>query len=54
MGNDIVEIVKVVGTVSRHNSTRDDEHDALVEELRHRLTEIVEEPKYREILAMVV
>jgi hypothetical protein len=39
--------------VSRHNSPRDDTHDALWEELVQRVTEIVQSDKYKPINAMI-
>jgi hypothetical protein len=45
---------EVVARVSRHNSPKDDRHDALWEGLCERLRSIVEEPEYEEINAWVV
>lgn len=52
MGRESVEL-KVVASVSRHNSPKDDEHDALWAELHDRIQAIVEEPKYEPIIAMM-
>ena len=52
MGTESVEVIKVTATVSRHNSREDTLHDALVEHLRDRLCEIVDDPMYRPITAM--
>lgn len=49
MGRESVTVIKVVATVSRHNSDEDKEHDALVEDLHDRLAAIVKEPKYKAI-----
>lgn len=48
MGYDSREL-KVSATVSRHNSPRDDEHDALWDELQARIEAIINEPKYEPI-----
>lgn len=36
--------------VSRHNSSQDDEHDALWEDAQKRIDEIIHDPKYEPIL----
>lgn len=51
MGRDWVNIIEVHASVSRHNSEQDVTDDALVEELRERIQQIVDEPKYKEINA---
>lgn len=48
MGYDRCELT-VSATVSRHNSPRDDEHDALWDELRARVEAVVSDPKYTPI-----
>lgn len=54
MGRSSEEVVRVVATVSRHNSDDDAIDDALVEELRLRINAIVSEPKYERITAVTV
>ncbi len=39
--------------LSRHNSEKDKEHDALWAELRLKVEDIVNEPKYEEIQALM-
>lgn len=51
MGYDTRSIT-VMASVSRHNSPKDDEHDALWEELQKRVGEIVEDPRYQDIAPM--
>lgn len=46
--------IKVTVRLSRHNSDRDDEHDALREELKARIQEILAEERYAEIDAEVL
>lgn len=41
---------KFYGTVSRHNSNRDKEHNALWLDYIKRITEIAEEEKYKDII----
>lgn len=50
MGYDSREL-RVSAAVSRHNSPRDDEHDALWDELRAKIEAIVSDPKYVPIMA---
>lgn len=45
------ESITVTAYVSRHNSPRDDEHDALWGELRDRIRAIVSEDEYEVIRA---
>lgn len=45
--------LEVVAKVSRHNSPKDDRHDALWEGMCERIRSIVEEPEYKEIRAWV-
>lgn len=40
---------RVSATLSRHNSARDDEHDALWADMIARLQAIINEPKYEPI-----
>ena len=54
MGRESVEVIRVIATVSRHNSDEDGQHDALVEELQTRLRQIVNEDRYLAIHAMDV
>jgi hypothetical protein len=51
MGRDCVEF-RVTATVSRHNSDRDREDDALWEELRERVRMICMEHRYESISPM--
>lgn len=44
--------LSISATVSRHNSEKDVEHDALWADLSDRVRSIVEEPKYESIIAM--
>jgi hypothetical protein len=50
MGREILKIMEVWVAVSRHNSDRDAEDDKLAANLLRRLTEIVNEPQYHQIL----
>lgn len=45
--------LRVIASVSRHNSLRDAEHDALWDDLCARVQAIVKDPIYRAILAEV-
>lgn len=51
MGRDSVKVVEVTASVSRHNSSQDTEDDALVDELRQRIVDIVSEERYKNIRA---
>lgn len=44
----------VIGTVSRHNSPKDAEHDELWADLKRRVDAIVDEDQYAKIHAMLV
>lgn len=48
MGYDIVDY-RITASVSRHNSDQDEEHDALWEEVKKRIQEIIDDPKYAPI-----
>jgi hypothetical protein len=45
--------IEITASVSRHNSENDALHDALWEDLGTRVSAIVNEPQYEEILAMI-
>lgn len=51
MGRESVTVATVTASVSRHNSRQDEEDDALVAELRQRITDLTREEKYRPIMA---
>lgn len=53
MGTQQVKL-EVYGSVSRHNSDKDRQHDSLWEELRHRVEMIVREHRYEEISPQVL
>jgi hypothetical protein len=42
----------VMGHVSRHNSEKDERHDALWDEVVKKLEAIIDDPKYSEITLM--
>lgn len=52
MGRQSVEVLTVHASVSRHNSSQDDEDDALVEELRERLEDVAKDPHFEAIRVM--
>jgi len=47
------EALRVVVSLSNHNSEKDKEHEELWKDLIKRVEEIVEDPKYSPIQAMV-
>jgi hypothetical protein len=51
MGYEQMSLV-ISATVSRHNSDRDKRHDELWQEVKDRIDEIIEDPKYAEIILM--
>ena len=53
MGTESVEI-KVVGSVSRHNSWRDRAHDAAWEAFREALDDLIECPEFKPLRLMIV
>ena len=53
MGWDTADI-RIIASLSRHNSPQDQRDDELLEELRDEIGKLVEQPKYANINPMIL